>query len=270
MSIETDVVNTTGADVAEVTAEGMQRYYHLAKRQAWDVRQLPWSDQPLVPEGRGSTEKRARRHSMWRSVVTQQLQADLIAVQCSTHLLINSPDYEARLYYTTMTADEARHTEAWLRLSNAIGGVCEPDPYLEKLGNLTLSMSTLEEMIFLFQCGFEGLVIPRFHQIASSAPGTVLSDICTRLAIDDGIHHGSGVCYEHLLLDRATPRMKRSIERATAEMWPLYAEHIMWRPRERAWASTIMRGRDVQLIQSQRNEIIKMGAVFGLELDLPM
>lgn len=270
MSIETDVVETDSRSVAQATAEGMQRYYHLAKRQAWDVRQLPWEDQPPVPEGRGSAEKRARRHTMWRSVVTQQLQADMIAVQCSTQLLINSPDYEARLYYTTMTADEARHTEAWLRLSNAIGGVCEPDPHLEKLGKLALTTGTLEEMIFLFQCGFEGLVIPRFHQIAKSAPDTVLADICTRLAIDDGIHHGSGVCYEKMLLDRTTQKTKRAIERATREMWPLYAEHIMWRPRERAWASSIMRSYDIRLIQSQREEIIKLGASFGLDLDLPM
>jgi len=58
--------------------------------------------------------------------------------------------------YTTMTQDEARHLEAWLRLSNEVGGVCEPDPYLEKLGELTMNVDTIEEKIWLFQVAFEG------------------------------------------------------------------------------------------------------------------
>jgi hypothetical protein len=268
---EADVAAEVDArSVAEITAEGMERYYHLAKRQAWDVRQLPWGQIAPVPEGSGSLEKRARRHSMWRSVVTQQLQADMIAVQCSTQLLVSAPDGEAKLYYTTMTSDEARHCEAWLRLSNEIGGVCEPDPYLEKLGILTMNADTLEEQIWLFQCAFEGLVIPRFHQIAAASPNTILSDLCTRIAIDDGIHHGSGVTYERLLLERSTAKTKRSIEHLSREMWPLYVQHVTWRPRERAWASSALRSRDYALVKSQRDEVAKMGAGFGMDMEFEM
>jgi hypothetical protein len=248
----------------------MTRYYNLAKRQAWDVRQLPWSDLPPVPEGTGSEIKRARRHAMWRSVVTQQLQADMIAVQCSVQLLTAAPDEEARLYYTTMTADEARHTETWLKLSHEIGGTCEPDPYLEKLGNLTMNVDTIEEKIWLFQVAFEGLVIPRFHQIAAATPNTVLADICTRIAIDDGIHHGSGVCYERLLLERANEKTRRGIERVSKEMWPLFVQHLMWRPRERAWASSALRARDVALVESQRQEVLKMARDHKLDIELPL
>jgi hypothetical protein len=143
--VSIDVVEKT--TVAQDTAEGMQRYYGLAKRQAWDVRQLSWGQIAPVPEGIGSAEKRARRQAMWRSVVTQQLQADIIAVQCSVQLLTAAPDEEARLYYTTMTSDEARHCEAWLRLTKEVGGTCEPDPFLEKLGNLTMNVDTVEEKI---------------------------------------------------------------------------------------------------------------------------
>ena len=270
VSVSTHLANVSTDEVrsAKTAPDGMTRYYHLAKRQAWDVRQLQWGAVAPVPEGLGSAEKRARRHSMWRSVVTQQLQADMIAVQCSVQLLVAASDEDARLYYTTMTADEARHTEAWLRLSHEIGGTCEPDPYLEKLGILTMNADTLEEKIWLFQCAFEGLVIPRFHQIAAAAPNTVLADICTRIAIDDGIHHGSGVCYEHTLLSRATPRTRRAIERLTKEMWPLFVEHLMWRPRERAWASSILRSRDAALVESQQAELVRMGADFGMDLEL--
>ena len=200
------------------TAEGMKRFYGLAKRQAWDIRHLSWGEIPGVPEGRGSEEKRGRRLAMWRSVVTQQLQADLIAAQLSVQLLADASDPEAKLYYSTMAQDEARHFEAWLQLSDAVGGTCEPDPFLEKLSRLAMEVDTIEEKIWLLQVAYEGLVIPRFHQIANAAPGTVLAEICTRLAIDDGIHHGAGVCYEKLLLTRATQKTKRMVEKITVSM----------------------------------------------------
>lgn len=268
MSIDVADTSAVQAATAKVTAEGMQRYYQLAKRQAWDVRQLSWGQIAPVPEGIGSAEKRARRHSMWRSVVTQQLQADLIAVQLSVQLLCAAPDEEARLYYTTMTADEARHTEAWLKLAHDVGGTCEPDPFLEKLGQLTMNVDTIEEKVFLFQVAFEGLVIPRFHQISSAAPNTILAEICNKLSIDDGIHHGSGVVYEKLLLERANGKTKRAIERAAREMWPLFMQHLLWRPRERAWATSTMRSRDLQLVESQRQEVIKIGRDFDMDIDL--
>ncbi len=257
-------------EIERITAEGMQRYYYLAKKQAWDVRGLSWGKIAPVPEGSGPQVKRARRHAMWRSVVTQQLQADMIAVQCSTQLLRDAADYDARLYYTTMTQDEARHMEAWLRLSHEVGGVCEPDPYLEKLGELAMTVDTIEEKIWLFQVAFEGLVIPRFHQIAKAAPGTILAEICNRLTIDDGIHHASGVCYERLLLEHAPKKTKRAIERVTNEMWPIFVQHLMWRPRERAWANASLRARDVALVQSQRDIVIRMAHEYDMDMDLAL
>ncbi len=263
MSIEVEV--STGTSV---TVDGMIRYYNLAKRQAWDSRVLKWGEMAPVPEGIGSAEKKARRHAMWRSVVTQQLQADMIAVEASTQLLLAAPDHEAKLYYTTMTNDESRHCEVWLKLSQEVGGVCEPDPFLEQLGKLTMNAETLEAMIWLFQCAFEGLVIPRFHQIANASPNTILSDICTRIAIDDGIHHGSGVHYERVLLERAPRSARRDIERITKEMWPLFVQHLTWRPRERAWANIAMRSRDYAFVLHQRDEVVKMGHDFGFDFDL--
>lgn len=267
-----DVVDTTREAISTIdgTVDGMERYYGLAKRQAWDVRELSWGKIAPVPEGTGSEAKRARRHAMWRSVVTQQLQADMIAVQCSTQLLREAADYDARLYYTTMTQDEARHTEAWLRLAHECGGTCEPDPFLAKLGELTMNVATIEEQIWLFQVAFEGLVIPRFHQIAKATPGTILAEICMRLSIDDGIHHSAGVCYEESLLQRASDKTKRSIERVSEQMWPLFAEHLMWRPRERAWASASLRTRDLQLVEGQKNVILKMARDFGMDIDLSL
>src|SRR5207244_3137120 len=111
-----------------------------------------------------------------------------------------APHPEAKLYYTTLVQDEARHTEAWLQLVAEVGGMGERDPYLDDLAHLTLEADTLEEKVFLMQVFYERLIIPRFKLIARSSRGTVLEDLCNRLAIDDGIHHGAGMAYERVLL----------------------------------------------------------------------
>src|SRR3954447_16179701 len=81
---------------------GVLRFYELAKRAEWQVRDLPWGDLPPIPQDTGSPQKIARRNDMWRSVVTQQLQADELAVEMAAQLFSIAPDQEAKLYYTTM------------------------------------------------------------------------------------------------------------------------------------------------------------------------
>lgn len=251
------------------TTREMQRFYTLAKRQAWKVEQLSWGQIPPVPEGKGSGEKRARRMEIWRSVVTQQLQADTLASLLSSQLLAAAPDLPGRLYYTTMVQDEGRHAEAWLKLTNAVGGMSEPNPHLKRMGEMTLNMDTIEEKVWFFQVIFEGLVIDKFRQIAAGAPGTVLAELCNRLTIDDGVHHGAGVSYEQQLLRRAPERAKRAIERLSQEMWPLFAEHLLWRPNARSWASSAMQARDVETLKSSFQQSQKLGYKVGLRIELP-
>src|SRR5215208_3047310 len=172
--------------------EGVLRYYRLAKKKEWQTRDLPWGDEPPIPEARPglAPERKARRRDLWRSVITQQLQADQFAVEMAAQLLSIAPDHEAKLYYSTMVQDEARHTEAWLRLAEEAGGTAEHDPHLDRLARMFLDLDTLEQKVFLMQVFFERLIIPRFRLIARAAPGTVLEDLCNRLTVDDGIHHG--------------------------------------------------------------------------------
>ena len=86
------------------------------------MRDLPWGELPPIPEGKGSPQRKARRRDMWRSVLTQQLQADMLACDMASQLLNIAPDLEAKLYYSTMVQDESRHTEAWLKLSTRPAG----------------------------------------------------------------------------------------------------------------------------------------------------
>ena len=192
--------------------DGVLRFYELAKRQEWQVKDLPWGELPPIPEGtKGTPQRQARRKDMWRSVLTQQLQADMLACDMSSQLLNIAPDHEAKLYYSTMLQDESRHTEAWLKLVGEAGGTAERDPHLDNLAHLTLEADTLEEKVFLMQVFYERLIISRFRLIARSSRGTVLEDLCNRLATDDGIHHGAGMAYERVLLQNADKKTNRRL-----------------------------------------------------------
>src|SRR5215211_6851008 len=166
--METEQVASPEADGAEDRSAfaGVLRYYELAKRAEWQVRELPWGELPPIPEYTGPPKKLARRNDMWRSVITQQLQADELAVEMAAQLFSLAPDPEAKLYYTTMVQDEARHTEAWLRLTEDAGGRAETDPYLDQLAKMQLGADTIEEKVFLMQVFYERLIIPRFRLIA--------------------------------------------------------------------------------------------------------
>jgi 1,2-phenylacetyl-CoA epoxidase catalytic subunit len=245
---------------------GVLRFYELAKRQEWQVRDLPWADVPPIPETKGSPEKRARRKDMWRSVITQQLQADMLACDMASQLLNIAPDPEAKLYYSTMLQDESRHTEAWLRLAEKVGGMGERDPYLDELAHMTLEADTLEEKVFMMQVFYERLIISRFRLIARASRGTVLEDLCNRLATDDGIHHGAGMAYERVLLENATERTKRQLVDAANRLLPAFVGHALWRPRERAWIGAAMHNRDVQRLREDLETGVRLAESLGLDV----
>jgi 1,2-phenylacetyl-CoA epoxidase catalytic subunit len=245
---------------------GVLRFYELAKRQEWMVRDLPWGVLPPVPEGKGSPVRQARRRDVWRSVVMQQLQADVLACEMAAQLLNAAPDPEARLYYATMVQDEARHTEAWLKLIGQVGGEGERDPYLDELGHMFLEADTLEEKVFMMQVFFERLIIPRFRLIARSSRGTILEDMCNRLAIDDGIHHGAGMAYERVLLVGAPKKTQDALIEAANTMLPTFAQHAMWRPKAREMIGTLMEARDRERLRTEIQHGVRLAKSLGLDI----
>jgi len=252
---------------------GVLRFYELAKRQEWQVRDLPWGELPPIPEGKGTPQRKARRRDMWRSVLTQQLQADELACEMASQLLNVAPDPEAKLYYSTMVQDESRHTEAWLKLIGEVGGAAEHDPYLDELAHMTLEADTLEEKVFQMQVFYERLIISRFRLIARASPGTVLEDVCNRLATDDGIHHGAGMAYERVLLENASKQTKQKLIDAANRLMPIFVKHALWRPKERAVIGQLMYERDVQRLREDLLEGVKLAESLGLdvsEFELPV
>ena len=245
---------------------GVLRFYHLAKRQEWQVDDVQWDSMPFVPEGKGAPERQARRRDIWRSVIMQQLQADMFACEMASQLLNAAPDPEARLYYSTMVQDESRHTEAWLRLIGQVGGEGERDPYLDELAHMFLEADLLEEKVFLMQVFFERLIIPRFRLIAKSSRGTVLEDLCNRLAVDDGIHHGSGMAYERVLLERAPEGIKAQLIDAANRMLPEFAAHALWRPKAREMIGQLMEARDRERLKMELNHGVRLAHSLGLDV----
>ena len=242
------------------------RYYTLAKRAEWQVRDLPWGELPPIPESKGSPDRQAKRRDIWRSVLTQQLQADQLAVEMAAQLFALAPHHEAKLYYTTLVQDESRHTEAWLKLVAMVGGTAERDPYLDELCKITLEAETLEEKVFQMQVFFERLIIPKFRMIARSSRGTILEDMCNRLAVDDGIHHGSGMAYERVLLQNVSRKTNDRLVRAANRLLPIFVQHEMWRPRERAWLGSAMRSADVARLNKEIENGVRMAQSLGLDV----
>jgi 1,2-phenylacetyl-CoA epoxidase catalytic subunit len=246
--------------------KGVLRYYELAKRAEWQVRDLPWGELAPIPETRGSAQKQARRRDLWRSVIMQQLQADMFAVEMAGQLFSLAPHFEAKLYYTTMVQDEARHTEAWLKLADQAGGLAERDPYLDQLAEMFLALDTLEEKVFLMQVFFERLIIPRFRMISRATPGTILADLCNRLTVDDGIHHSSGVAYERLLLTDATKKQKNQLVKVANQMMPIFVQHALWRPKARASIAGLMRARDIEMLHEDLEEGVRLAESLGIDV----
>jgi len=250
----------------ERALQGVYRYYELAKRAEWQVGDMAWGDLPPIPEYSGSPQKLARRKDLWRSVITQQLQADELAVEMATQLFSIAPDREAKLYYTTMVQDEARHTEAWLKLIEEAGGMAERDPYLDELAHQVLDADTLEEKVFMMQVFFERLIIPRFRMIARSSRGTLLEDLCNRLAIDDGIHHGAGMAYERVLLEGAGRSVNTRLVEAANRLLPVFAQHALWRPKAREFIGALMRETDIRMLREDLEHGVRLANSLGIDV----
>lgn len=263
---QTEEAASTDGTAPEEQAPEVFRYYELAKKQEWQVRDMPWGEIPPIPETTGTKERVEKRRGIWRSVITQQLQADSLAVEMAAQLLEMARHHDAKLYYSTMAQDEARHVEAWLRLIGEAGGPTERDPHLDKLAQIFLGLDLLEEKVLLMQVFFERMIIPRFRLIARSAPGTVLADLCKRLTVDDGIHHSSGMAYERVLLRDASKQTKDQMIKGASRMLPIFVDHVLWRPKERDFITSAMRAHDLARVKAEVEEGVKIAASLGLDV----
>ena len=129
-----------------------------------------------------------------------------------------------------------------------------------------LDADTLEEKVFLMQVFFERLIIPRFRMIARSSRGTMLEDLCNRLTIDDGIHHGAGMAYERVLLEHAGKKVKTSLVQAANRLLPVFAQHALWRPKAREFIGALMRETDIRMLREDLEQGIRLAKSLGIDV----
>ena len=94
----------------------------------------------------------------------------------------------------------------------------------------------------------------------------MLEDLCNRLAIDDGIHHGAGVAYERVLLRQASKKTKGKLVKAANDLLPVFVEHELWRPRERAWIGDAMRSADIARLRSEIDHGVRLAQSLGVDV----
>jgi hypothetical protein len=116
------------------------------------------------------------------------------------------------------------------------------------------------------QVFYERLIIPRFKLIARSSRGTLLEDLCNRLAIDDGIHHGAGMAYERVLLEHADRRINDKLVAAANRLLPVFAQHSMWRPKAREFVGRMMYETDVRRLREDLERGVRLAASLGIDV----
>jgi hypothetical protein len=242
---------------------GVLRFYNLAKHQEWMVRDVPWGEIPPIPEGKGSPQRQARRRDVWRSVVMQQ--PGRRACLRDSRPAERRPDPE-RGSTAPPGAGRGAPYRGVAEAHRQIGGEGERDPHLDRLGHMFLEADTLEEKVFLMQVFFERLIIPRFRLIARSSRGTVLEDLCNRLAVDDGIHHGAGMAYERVLLETADATIKSQLVEGANRMLPEFAAHALWRPKAREMIGHLMEARDRERLKTELNHGVRLAQSLGLDV----
>ncbi len=237
----------------------LRQFYRAARKGAWDVEDLGWEQLPPVPNA-----EKERWNAVWASVVQQQLQADLFAIDAANDLHQRVEEAEAILYYGTMVDDEARHVKGWTRLRDLLVPMDEYDPYLGEMGQMLLEADTLEERVIAFQVVFEGMAIHAFKDIASATEKTILGEMSSRLIRDDSIHHNSGVVYAHFLMKDAGRALKSHLNASLKRYVPLYFEHLSWRPRARQWMTRFMADHDKRTLRRNQRLITQSLVDLGL------
>ncbi len=254
--------STIGQPDAARSLQRLHQFYRAAIRGAWDIEDLGWEKLSPVPNA-----EKERWNAVWASVVQQQLQADLFAIDAATDLYGKVEEQEAILYYGTMVDDEARHVDGWTRLRDMLIPMDEFDPYLGEMGEMLLDADTLEERVIAFQVVFEGMAIHAFKDIAAATEKTILGEMSSRLIRDDSIHHNSGVVYARYLMEGASDALKSHLNASLRRYVPLYFEHLTWRPRARKWMTRYMADHDQRT--AERNKLLITQSLVDLGLDSP-
>jgi hypothetical protein len=74
------------------------------------------------------------------------------------------------------------------------------------------------------------------------------------------------MAYERVLLEHASKKTKTRLIKGANRLLPIFVEHALWRPRERAWIGSAMRSRDIQRLKEDLEDGVRIAASLGLDV----
>jgi hypothetical protein len=74
------------------------------------------------------------------------------------------------------------------------------------------------------------------------------------------------MAYERVLLDGADKRTNDRLVKAAQRMLPLFVDHTLWRPKERAFIGRAMHERDVARLKAEIEDGVRLAASLGIDV----
>ena len=191
----------------------IRRLYELGKRFNWNAQlDVDW-DQPMPAEdsedlaggpfaGHPRYEAlttQQKRDFAWRSnaqTLSQFLHGEQGAMLVASQLVSCAPTYDAKLYASSQTFDEARHVEVFHRYLQDRCKIIYPiNPNLKALLDLVLTDERWDLKFIGMQVLIEGLALAAFQVMVQTTRDPVLRDLLYLVMRDEGRHVAFGVNY---------------------------------------------------------------------------
>jgi P-aminobenzoate N-oxygenase AurF len=192
----------------------IRRLYELGKRFNWNAEMdVDWDvpfDKAEGPSQAGlnplhdhpvylAMSDEEKNEYAWRSqaqVLSQFLHGEQGAMMVASQLVSCAPTYDAKLYASSQTFDEARHVEVFNKYLRKRCKVEYPiNPSLKLLLDKILTDSRWDLKFIGMQVLVEGLALAAFQTIAHSTRDPLLRQIVTLVMRDEGRHVAFGVNY---------------------------------------------------------------------------
>jgi hypothetical protein len=190
----------------DIGSEKLANLYSKSKDLQWDAeKDIDWTkpvdpSKPIVDEGGfgyfrlpfvqrlSESQKETFRAHLSAHRLSQFLHGEQGALMTAATLTHSVPDYEAKLYASTQTVDEARHVEAFEKLVRRVAIVYPMSPYLKGLIDATLKADHWVKIAIGMNMVIEGLALGAFHNMRRDTSCELLRDVIEAVMRDEARH----------------------------------------------------------------------------------
>jgi len=192
----------------------IRKLYELGKRFNWDAQMdvdwdtpFPHTESPNAPEMNGfaghpkyeALSAEQKLDFAWRGhaqTISQFMHGEQGAMLVASQLVSCAPTYDAKLYASSQTFDEARHVEVFHKyLTDRCRMIYPINPNLKALLDKVLTDERWDLKFIGMQILIEGLALAAFQSIAMTTRDPLLRQIVQLVIRDEGRHVAFGVNY---------------------------------------------------------------------------